>query len=80
VVSVAALRGRRRNNLSLRPSAEHPASLIPPQWITPAEAAFLVAVDEAQIRSWIEAGLLEAVSMFRNERDPNLMWSTPAPT
>jgi hypothetical protein len=44
-----------------------------PQWITPAEAAFLAAVDEEQIRSWIDAGLLEAVSTFRNDHDPNLV-------
>jgi len=43
-----------------------------PQWITPAEAAFLAAVDETRIRSWIDAGLLEAVSMFRNDHDPSL--------
>jgi hypothetical protein len=30
-------------------------------------------VDEARIRSWIDAGLLEAVSMFRNDHDPNLV-------
>jgi len=44
-----------------------------PQWITPAEAAFLAAVDEAQIRSWIDARLLEAVPMFRKGHDPNLV-------
>lgn len=29
-------------------------------------------VDETRIRSWIEAGLLEPVSIFRNDRDPSL--------
>ena len=43
-----------------------------PEWVTPAEAAFLAAVHESQIIWWIETGLLESVPIFRNERDPSL--------
>lgn len=54
------------------PEPETPIVTDTPEWITLAEAAFLAAVDETRIRSWIEAGLLEPFSIFRNDRDPSL--------
>lgn len=52
---------------------EAPGVIDSPEWTTPAEAAFLAAVEETRIRSWIDAGLLEAVPMFRNDHDPSLV-------
>jgi hypothetical protein len=54
----------------LAPEHETRVTTDTPEWITLAEAAFLAGVDETKIRSWTEAGLLESVSIFRN--DPTL--------
>jgi hypothetical protein len=69
-VSVAA--PPRQETEESAPEPRDPGVINAPQWITPAEAAFLAAVDELRIRSWIDSGLLEAVSMFRNDHDPSL--------
>jgi hypothetical protein len=72
-VSVAAPTRETTEQPEPGPERRAPGLIDSPQWITPAEAAFLATVDEARIRSWIDAGLLEAVSMFRKDHDPSLV-------
>jgi hypothetical protein len=72
-VSVAAPPRETTEQPEPGPDPSAPGLTDSPQWITPAEAAFLATVDEARVRSWIDAGLLEVVSMFRKGHDPSLV-------
>jgi hypothetical protein len=73
VVSVAAPPRPATEHPQPEAEPEAPGVIDSPEWITPAEAAFLGAVDETRIRTWIDAGLLEALPMFRNDHDPRLV-------